>query len=135
MLETKTRQIGEYKYRCTQLGALKGRKVLVRLLKTVGPALDGVSEGSVGSLLGKLASSLDEDTVDYLCDTMAARTEVELPSGKSVDLAGIFELHFAGKYGEMVKWLAFAVEVNFSSFFSDLAKGVKPEADSSPPVE
>ena len=128
MLESSTRKIGDTAYRVTQLQAVKGRKLLVKLLKALGPAAEAITDaqsGNVGALLAKLTENLDETLVDELCDVFAASTEYELASGKWVGLgeAGIFGLHFAGKYGEMAKWLAFAVEVNYGSFLGDLLKG------------
>ncbi len=117
MLETKSKTIGDHDYRVTQLGATKGRKVLVRLLKACGPAFSLAAEGRSTEALGKLASDLDEETLDYLCETFAARTDMD-----EKPLAPVMELHFAGNYGEMVEWLGFCVQLNFESFFSVLAK-------------
>ncbi len=131
MLETKSKAIGDNTYKVTQLGAGKGRKVLVRLLKVCGPAFALAASGDTTEALGKLAADLDEETADYLCETFAARTEVELSNGKSVDLASIMELHFAGNYGEMLEWLGFCVQLNYASFLGALGKKV-PDASATP---
>lgn len=125
MLESSTRRIGRYEYKVTQLQAIKGRRLLVKLLKALGPAAEALSVSSqdnAGALIGKLTAGLDEALVDELCDTFAARSEFQLENGKWMDLAGQFDLHFAGQYGEMAKWLAFAVEVNYGSFLGELMK-------------
>ncbi len=123
MLETKSKTIGDHDYKVTQLGAGKGRKVLVRLLKTCGPAFALAAQGNPTEALGKLASDLDEETLDYLVEAFAARTELD-----GIGLAGIMELHFAANYGEMLEWLGFCIQLNYSSFLSALAKKA-PKAD------
>lgn len=123
MIESKTKTIGNHDYRVTQLGALKGRKVLTRLFKVIGPVVAAAVSG--GQNLAHALDGVDEDTVEYLCDAFAARTEVD-----GVALDKVFEIHFAGNYAEMVKWLAFCVEFNFASFLDEFKKAQKQEASS-----
>jgi hypothetical protein len=126
MLETTTRTIGEDTYRVTPLQAIQGRKVLVKLLKALGPAAEAVADaqsGNVGALLAKLTANLEESLVDELCEIFAGRTEFQHGS-KWIGLgeAGQFDLHFIKKYGQMAKWLAFCVEINYGSFLGELLK-------------
>lgn len=133
MIETKSKKIGDVTYRVRQLKATSGRKILVRLLKVFGPALDAVdTKGgiNIGALLGGALQGLDEETVDSLCDTFAQQTEFELANGNFVGLgeAGQFDLHFAGKYVEMTQWLVFCVQVNFADFLGVLSAAAKKSA-------
>ena len=129
MIETQSKKIGPRIYRVRQLKATQGRKVLVRLLKSFGPALDSLDKGkqNVGALLGRVLSELDEETVDYLCDTFAANTEFDLENGNFIGLgeSGQFDLHFAGRYADMTQWLIFCVQVNFADFLGVLSGVVK----------
>ena len=43
--------------------------------------------------------------------------DVVLEDLKMPRLDGVFDEHFAGRYMEMVQWLAFCVQVNFQGFF------------------
>lgn len=125
MRKTETRVIDGVEYRVTQFGALEGRKVLLRLLKAVGPLfaafaeLKGEGEGKLKDAIPHLDSALNglkEEDLEYLCDVFARCTEVKL-NGKWPNLPDVFDLHFTGKYISMFAWLKFCVEVNFSDFF------------------
>jgi len=123
-LETKSKKIGQYDYRVTQLDALSGRKLFIRLAKIAGPALGEFdtkdAQKSIAAVLGKIAASLSDEDMDAFCDVLAKTTEVAGGeyNQRSPQLADVFALHFAGKYLEMFQWLAFALEVNFGDFFS-----------------
>lgn len=125
MIEKKTKSIGGKNYEVYELGAKKGRQVLTRLLRLLGPALGGMSEGKgdaearIASALGKLVESLTDADTDYFCDTFAAVTNVEM-EGRMPLLSDVFDLHFKADYLNMFKWLAFCFEVNFGSFLAGL---------------
>jgi len=153
MRKTKQKRIGGrgYVYHVTQFGAREGGHVLVRLLKilggSVGEALQGATDfdmGVVGKVIANLATTVDEKDLDYLVDTFAKTTSVEI-EGKPVPLTaeGVLDVHFAGEYTELSQWLAFAVEANFGDFFgaagilkakaSDLPVSAVSSADGSSP--
>lgn len=113
MQKTESKQIGRYTYEVTQLGALKGRKVATRLAKLL-PALIEAKESGI---LAGLLDGVDESLVEYVCDAISPNTVVVLSDGKKPRLSDIFDVHFAGEYDELIGWLQFAIEVNFSSFF------------------
>ena len=133
MITPKTRLIGKNTYTVTPLSAIPGRRVFVRLAKVLGPAVakgasvkGDDSQATIEAFAG-LMGALSEDDIDFFCDTFAASTTVRL-NGKEPDLAGIFDLHFAGNYLEMFRWLAFCVEVNFGDFFAGLRRKVETAA-------
>lgn len=97
--EVLTREIGNHKYRTTQLGALQGRKVLARLESVAG----GV---------------IPEELSEYLYDTFSGVSKVSggIYGDKWPDLKSVFDNHFCGNYGEMGQWLKFCIEVNFANF-------------------
>jgi hypothetical protein len=108
--------------------------MLVRLGKAVGPALGALGDihkDDVGPALAKLTESLSEDDLVAICDPLAQNTFVRTGPSQTPILAKIFDDHFAGKYDLMAKWLVFALEVNFGSFFDGLRKKV-PQAASAP---
>jgi len=125
MIEKKTKSIGGKNYEVYELGAKKGRQVLTRLLRHLGPAVGamgdtkGDAEAKTLAGLGKLVESLTEADVDYFCDTFAAVTSVEM-EGRMPLLSDVFDLHFKADYLNMFKWLAFCLQVNFGSFLAGL---------------
>lgn len=118
-LRTDDRVIGDCTYRVTQLGAIQGQKVMVRLANVLGRA--GAKGGDLAAKLAGIASSLSEEDMTFLCNAMAERTLIQGSEYKGLTkLQDVFDMHFAGRYLEMLRWLAFALEVNFGSFFRGL---------------
>jgi len=52
-------------------------------------------------------------------DELAKATVVVLDAEREPQLDRIFDDHFAGRYDQMLQWFAFALEVNFRSYFLD----------------
>lgn len=132
MIRTVEKTIGSHTYAVSQLGALSGRKMLLRLIKLVGSgAAAGISSlgsgvaksieeiiarGSGDALL-ELLQRLDEAEVASILDELARSTRVKLSADTEPLLSEIFDMHFAGRYDDMLAWARFALEVNFASFF------------------
>jgi len=80
--------------------------------------------GSAGNNLQNpmagILGALDEKDLLFLTDTFAALTLVTMPDGKQPILKNVFDTHFEKKYGAMMMWLMFCVEVNFSELFQTL---------------
>lgn len=127
-LKQETRVIDGVEYKVTQLTASKGRAVLVRLFKLAGPAfgqlLDGVElkDTSKITAFGKAIQEVSErmvlEDLEFLVETFAPTTQVKTGPGLWPDLSQIQEIHFAGEYPRMLKWLWFALQVNYRGFFS-----------------
>ena len=134
MRESKQHNINGFTYTISQLGAKEGRRVLARILRSVAGAATAAGElakeggdATEAALSGvaKLVENLSDADVDYLCDTFAATTTVG-PEGKDValQLKDCFNEHFAGRYGDMVKWLWASLETNYGSFLGGLGLDV-----------
>lgn len=128
MREPQDKVINGRNYRITPLGASKGLGILTLLTKHIARGLESVPSLAAlaehaGTALADVASNLDEAHVDRLCKTLAESAQVEPTPGSEnlVPLASCYENHFAGNYGELVAFVAFALEVNFGSFL-DLIK-------------
>jgi hypothetical protein len=119
MRETKTVTISGVEYQITQLGAKQGRAVLARLLKILGPAAEATNP------VVELSKTVTEDELEFLCSTFAKVTQFSPESGKLFLLADQFDLHFAGKYGEMFQWLWACLEANYATFLGGLGLDVK----------
>jgi hypothetical protein len=135
VIETIKREIEGHTYHLHQLGAKQGRQMLVRLTKVLGPSLgrlaeldqERLSEGVAGAIY-ELSDHLTEADLDWVCETFGKRTDLELEGGKTIllDLEAQ-ELHFAGRYGAMVRWLGACLEVNFRDFF-DMSRSAAESA-------
>jgi len=122
-LKSETKTIGGYTYKVTALNAVDGRKVFVRMTKAVGPAIAAASDGNEAAALGVLIDGLNEADLDFFCEKFAEVTEVWGGDygDKGRTLKNVFMSHFSANYFEMCEWLAFAFEVNYSSFFTGMA--------------
>lgn len=157
MLETKTRLIGNTRYQVTQLPSSHARKLLVRLVRMAGPIVASLLEDktlidtnapivervskldskTLATMLRDFSTRVSEADLEYLCETLGGCTQIESLDGKlsPLDLEAQ-ELHFrGGRLSELFRWLAFALEVQYSDFFSGLGGVGKPpgrEAEDSP---
>jgi hypothetical protein len=121
-LESQVRRIGEFDYKVTQLPARRANRVLLKIGKTVGPVLLMVGLARGEKLTEKLDTKgildaiqgLDENDFEWVLDEFAKVTDVAIAENQNPTLFKIFDVHFAGKQGEMIEWLTFCVEVNFS---------------------
>lgn len=124
-IDTKSHVISGTTYDIQQLGAKLGKKILMRLFRSVAPAF---AADEPGDALATFAKSMTDEDLDYLCDAFAKVTMVQ-PDGGAPDarvlLADRFDTHFAGKYGQMLKWLWAAIDTNFETFFDDLGFNAK----------
>lgn len=138
MINTSEKKIGDNIYVVSQFGAKQARRVQFRLIKALGPAMAGLMKGgvssagvglAVGHALQAFAESSQEVDIEYLYDAFASVTKVRQPIQSSganeitLDLEKVFDSHFRGHIGNMNLWFAFAVEVNFSSFFPEIMSG------------
>jgi hypothetical protein len=146
-LESRKKHIDGEEYQVTQLPARQGFKLIKRLAHIVVPALgDGANavlkSGTIPKSLADLdlgafdfkqiaALMLDRADEDLMLECVDWMAEQTLVDGKH--LAKVFDSHFAGKIQTMLKWLAFAVEVNNPDLFAALAEsaasqGIKEKA-------
>jgi hypothetical protein len=136
-IESKERRIGAANYRITQLPAKRGRAILVRFVRLIGPGagafVGGLGRGKTGldAALGAgvadamldFCTRLNEEDLAVLCDEFATYTVVIQSRDIEQQLSKIFDDHFAGKYEEMLLWLKACCEVNFSGFFGGSSLG------------
>jgi hypothetical protein len=73
----------------------------------------------IDSAAKALAASLSLDEFDAIVASMSASTEIWGPNfgDAGAPMPRHFDDHFAGRYVAMLKWLAFALKVNFADFF------------------
>lgn len=123
--------INEKTYEVFMLSATAGLDTFLDLARIAGPAV-GIFLKGAGLKDLKSVGDLDLDKIDFekmaihlfkaeeketITTIVAKLVEKTFVDGKP--LAPIYDMHFQGKIGELFKWLAFAMEVNFGDFFGD----------------
>ncbi len=124
MLESRTKEIDGDVYTTSQFPARQGFKLLNRLKKTLGPAIGawmGEQAENIITLIG--ADLSDDQMLDLILDffefTSVVSKDKETLSG-SLKHSTTFDDHFSGRYGRMLKVLAFVLEVNYPDFLTEL---------------
>lgn len=147
MLEQKQKVIGNHTYSVGMLGAKKSRQVWFRILgmlapvigaglrpgmdvsKFVGSAgtptaalLESLGVENLGAALEKLPQVIKEEDLDYLCESFGLVSSVRYSDGRvlPLDLENQ-ENHFRGRLLECFRWIAFAIETNYSDFLGSLS--------------
>ncbi len=131
MRTPETRVIDGISFEVTPLGFTAGRKLFVRLSKALGPALAHLAGGapSLAALdlpraVASALESLTDADLDWASEILGDCTRVwEDDASKKPFLDKSHrESLFSGRILLFFRWLAFALEVNYSDFFAVFAK-------------
>ncbi len=140
-VRTAERTIGEFTYRVRQHGYREGRALLPIVLRGIGPTLGTLLEGvtvrdgkpvldanlDLSRALSEFSASLSEEDLAHITDKLAERSwildgakyEYACDDSGNAHLPNVEEEHWPERYSDWIKWLMFALEVNFSSFLGD----------------
>jgi hypothetical protein len=120
-------------YKLTQLGALEGRRIWLRLLKVLVHPIRSLAtagrlnESALVDALALAVENLDEATAEalYIAFGKACSVRVVNEAGeKWPTLEGVvFDNHFAGNYVAMSQWLGQCVVLNFGNFIGGNSLG------------
>lgn len=121
--------IDGHEYNMTQLGALQGRDLWLKLLQVIAEPMqvlanaDGLTEATATRAIAKALQSLDRETLAEMYQVFGASCEVRVDERwpKLTDV--IFDEHFSGRYVSMSKWLLESVVFNFADFLGDISLG------------
>lgn len=133
-LDEVTTTIQGVEYKITKLPFSRGKAVLLRLTRAVGPAI-AAALGGVPDIQGKslgelsmaevapslvqaarrLAEDLSEPDFDFIVDTLMPHAWI-MRDGKQIPLSREKEFHFSGNYLAFFQWLGWALKVNFMGF-------------------
>lgn len=136
--------IGGFSYSVRQLSATEGLSILTALTKLLLPSIGELTKGIGGSSVdlknlmaaevgadvlsgaaSHLARDLNSNTVQQIVSAFRDSTEIYGPgfgdAGAPMDVH--FDEHFAGRYGEMIEWLTFALKLNYGNFLQGLGIG------------
>lgn len=124
-IESKTKSINGNEYITTLFPSRKGLALAIRLAKVIAPGLKGLSLDSeigaalIGAAIGSLCENLEVTGTTQLVLELLANTRVNNQEIKEA----LFDIHYAGAYGELVEALQFVVTENFGSFFGTAGIG------------
>lgn len=117
-LVAQQREIDGRVYEVAPLDLRTSRVVLLRLMKLAGPTLTEFAKNGQG-VLGVMSGAsqfftlLQPEDLDYFCETFQKVTRMKLPAGAWVPLV---ESAFGNDVTTQLKWLVFAVEVNYAEY-------------------
>jgi hypothetical protein len=87
------------------------------------PILGAVATKDINAIMQALPQALGSGGLRFLAGAFGDKSEYKDGEvWRSLATEGR-KRHFAQRYDAMVNWILFAVEVNFSSFFTGLASG------------
>jgi hypothetical protein len=116
MRKEKEAIINGTKFKVTQLGFADGMELLTTLGRLVGPALSDTSKiNNPAAMIGDMLSRLSFAEIAGVTDKLARTTRIEREPGRWPVLEP--EVDLAGNYDLTLRWLKFALEVNYGDFF------------------
>lgn len=124
MIKTEMTTIGEHQYTATQLPAMEGMALLEWLMKKIGPGLEvmfgedsDVAQTKLMQGVGTIFKNLSGKDLEYLYNQLCEHCMV---NDVGMDKPQIKQFHFAGNYGEYMKWVIWMLQVNYQNFFDGL---------------
>jgi len=129
--DSQTKSIDGCGYTVYMLPPKVARKILVRIFQVLGPSLgeafsrdEEKLSAAIGPIIREFTDRLSDDDLEWMMTALADVTMIDPGGGKTIPLKGVFDGHFQGKIGSMLRWFAFALEVQFSDFFGDSVGGL-----------
>lgn len=122
-------EINGQHYHLTQLGALEGRRLWLKLAKVVaGPLRElanaaNANEATIMQVVAGIVENLNEEVEEELMNAFGRSCTVRVGERTPYLEGVIFDEHFAGDYVAMSKWFGECVVFNFASFLGDGALG------------
>ncbi len=118
MRKEKQHTINGINLKVTQLGFADGMELLTTLGRLVGPTLsEARKDSSVTAMIGGIIGRLSFADMSSITEKLAKTTRIEREPGRWPVLEP--EMDLAGNYDLMLRWLAFALEVNYGDFFAE----------------
>jgi hypothetical protein len=115
MRKEKEQTINGIKFKVTQLGFADGMELLTMIGRIVGPTISQPNNANAASMLGDIISRLTFSEITSITDKLAKTTRIEREPGRWPVLEP--EVDLAGNYDLTLRWLKFALEVNYGDFF------------------
>lgn len=121
--DTQDRLIDGVNYRVTPLTGRHGLKVLSKLTSIVRPVISegGTEEVAILAIVMELVGRIHEPELMAIVEDMATKTLFDAEGGEKWQvLSKEFDQFFAANYGQLAKWLTFALEANFGDLMEAL---------------
>jgi hypothetical protein len=109
--------INGIKFKITQLGFADGMELLTTLGRIIGPAISAPRKATgPAAMIGDIIGRLSYPEISSITEKLAKTTRIEREPGRWPTLEP--EVDLAGSYDLTLRWLKFALEVNFGDFFA-----------------
>jgi len=145
---TKIVKIDDTEFELTQLGGAEGLDVFDALTERLGPAIanaigsavaltdKAAREAAIGIVVMRGLAALPADFKLQLRVRFAALSKVKtgammLPlvgEGQNLPADGVFDQHFAGRFGHMTRWLVACLQWSFGDFLPSSPGSAEPAA-------
>ena len=120
MRKEKEQTINGINFKVTQLGFADGMELLTTLGHIIGSTLsDPKAASSPAAMVGAIISRLTFAEITSITTKLAKSTRIEREPGRWPVLEP--EVDLAGQYELTLKWLSFALEVNYGDFLGEEA--------------
>lgn len=119
MIATETKEIDGVVFQVTGLDLRTERVVLVRLMKSVGPALATLAAGGTAKApdaIAALLGGLDEADLDFVIETFRKVTKTQMTTNGGEQWIPCIDAQFKNGVTSQFKWLWFCLEHQFGGF-------------------
>lgn len=121
-------KIDDVTVRCEKLPAREAQRLLLRLGKVLGPALDGIAllrsgvdeenlERVMAAIVNDVLARADVDEADSLITQLVESAQIKSATGGGYE-AIVFDHHFQDNLAGAWKVAGFVLKVNFADFFT-----------------
>ncbi len=118
MRKEKESTINGTKFKVTQLGFADGMELLTTLGRIIGPAISDPKKASnAAAMIGDIIGRLSFNDIAHITEKLTKSTRIEREGGRWPVLEP--EVDLAGNYDLTLRWLKFALEVNYVDFFAE----------------
>lgn len=120
--DAQTKVIDEIEYKVVPFPAGTGFEILFDLNQAFGDSIGALLGREAEKALSKIGGSLGKTEVLNLIIRMLQWTYIG--SSPQPITKETFNMHFAGRYGHLLKVVGFVIEVNFKDFFDECRNGM-----------
>lgn len=113
-------EIDGYTYILTHAPTRVGIHASAKIMQLAGGAIAGLEGGFLAAVGSFLKSPNLGADIEGLCDQLSPYTQIEGAKGATTALDKVFDVHFAGRGGSLIRWLRAVIEWDLHSFLDGI---------------